>query len=173
MKKLVEKRNAQFCEAVNESVCWSARDPPSDSRDRLLARTSETVDPVSLLQNSGRKFTPVNTAWNGEISNDPSEIPSSEDRPSVTDIIEEIKNQNWYKGQITFRQETEEKAARPGLGSTLRFPPLHLTCGLRNSWNALIDDNHKWLVRFTTNILPLLPPSGGSECTSRRLTRHR
>lgn len=116
MKKLVEKRNAQFYQAVNELVYRSARDPPSDYRDRLLARTSETEDPVSLLQASGRKFTPVNTAWSGEFSNDPSEIPSSEDRPSVTEAIEEIKKQNWYKDQITFRQETEEKAARPGLG---------------------------------------------------------
>lgn len=124
MKKLVEKRNAQFCEAVNELVYWSATDPPSHSRGRLLVRTPEIKDPVSLLQASGRKFTPVNTTWSGEISNDPSEIPSSEDRPSVTEIIEEMKKQNWYKGQITFRQETEEKAARPGLGSTLRFPLL-------------------------------------------------
>ena len=116
MKKLVEKRNAQFHQAVNELVYRSARVPPSDTRDRLLARTSETEDPVSLLQASGRKFTPVNTAWSGQISNDPSEIPSSEDRPSVAETIEEMKKQNWYQGQITFRQETEEKVARSGLG---------------------------------------------------------
>lgn len=101
------------------------RDSPLDSsRNRLLARTSETEDPVSLLQTSGRRFVPVNTAWNSDISNDPSEVPSSEDRPSATEIIEEMQKHNWYKDQIVFRQETEEKAARSGVDSTFHFPRL-------------------------------------------------
>jgi len=66
----------------------------------------------------------VNTAWNSDISNDPSEVPSSEDRPCATEIIEEMQKHNWYKDQIVFRQETEEKATRPGVDSTFHFPRL-------------------------------------------------
>lgn len=94
------------------------------SRASLLARTSETEDPVSLLQASGRRFVPVNTAWNGGVSNDPQEVPSSEERPSATKIIEEMEKKSWYKDQILFRQETHEKPARPGVDSVARSPPL-------------------------------------------------
>jgi len=128
MKKLVEKRNAQFCDAVNELlrqfVNPSPLDPPQ--RNGLLVRTPKSKDPVSLLQESGRGFVPVNTAWNGDVSNDPSEIPSSEERLSATEVIEVIQKQNWYKDQIGFRQETEEKTARPGSGRLVRSPTLAL-----------------------------------------------
>ena len=81
-----------------------------------MAQTPKSIDPVSLLQESGRSFVPANTAWNGGAPNDPSEVPSSEDRLSAAEVIEEIQKQSWYKGQICFRQETEERTARPGLG---------------------------------------------------------
>lgn len=66
----------------------------------------------------------MNTTLNGDISNDPSKVPSSEDRLSATEIIEEMQKQSWYKDQIWFRQETEGKAALLGSELTFRFPPL-------------------------------------------------
>ncbi|KAF9792472.1 P-loop containing nucleoside triphosphate hydrolase protein [Thelephora terrestris] len=137
MKKLVEKRNAQFCDAVNE----------------LLAKTSEVEDPVSLLQVSGRRFAPVNTAWNGDTADDPSEVPSSNERPSATEIIDRIRTQDWYKDQILFRQETEKKAARQGtleitlsvaianaLSSSRQISSLY--CHQAEAINALTDGSH-------------------------------
>ena len=85
--------------------------------------TPKSQDPVALLQESGRRFVPVNTAWNGGVSDDPPEVPSSEDRSSATDIIEEMQKQSWYKDQICFRQGTESKAVTPGLGLAVRSPP--------------------------------------------------
>ena len=66
----------------------------------------------------------MNTAWNGDASNDPSEVPSSEDRLSAAQVIEEMQKQSWYKDQILFRQETEERTARPGLGRIVHSPTL-------------------------------------------------
>lgn len=63
----------------------------------------------------------MNTAWNGDLSNDPSQVPSSEERSSATEIIEEMQKQSWYKDQICFRQEAEEKAALLGLESVFCF----------------------------------------------------
>ena len=61
----------------------------------------------------------MNTAWNGDAANDPSEIPSSKERPGAAEIIDKMQTQSWYKGQICFKQETEEKAARRGMGLRL------------------------------------------------------
>jgi hypothetical protein len=66
----------------------------------------------------------VNTSWNSEVSNDPPEVPSSEDRRSTIEVIEEVQKQNWYKDQISFKQETEEKVARPGVDSSFHFSQL-------------------------------------------------
>lgn len=75
----------------------------------------------------------MNTAWNGGVANDPPEIPPSEERSCATEIIDQMQTQSWYKGQISFRQETEEKAARQGLSSyrnPLVLAPYDQTKGL-------------------------------------------
>jgi hypothetical protein len=126
MKKLVEKRNAQFCDAVNESVheICEAFSPSPTNRNRLLAKTPEGEDSISLLQASGRRFAPVNTAWNSDNTSDPSEVPSPEERPPAAEIIDLIQKQSWYQDQILFRQETEEKEVRQGIGPIINFPQL-------------------------------------------------
>jgi hypothetical protein len=126
-----------------------------------------------VLQAAGRKFIPVNTAWDDDVTNGPSVVPSSEERPSVTETIDEMQTQSWYKGQISFRQETEGKAAHPGLSFAPTSRCLHLTFGLRNSWDTAVCNNYERLIYFTTDIFSLLPPSRGNQCFGRWLTRHR
>jgi DEAD/DEAH box helicase domain-containing protein len=96
MKKLVESRNERFSLAVNE----------------LLQATPDTEDPVALLRAAGRDHIPVDPgsklAFPAAVP-EPHEIPSSETRPSIDNVIEEIQAQDWYRDQIVERRVFEQK----------------------------------------------------------------
>ncbi|KAI1787885.1 P-loop containing nucleoside triphosphate hydrolase protein [Ganoderma leucocontextum] len=100
-KKLVERRNDRFVEAVNE----------------LLKATPEGEDPVALLQSAARDHIPVHPGLkhpaavpsqaDGKGKN--RQVPEPEQRPSIEEVIEDIEQQEWYKEQIQYRRVFEPR----------------------------------------------------------------
>ncbi|KAF8556873.1 P-loop containing nucleoside triphosphate hydrolase protein [Imleria badia] len=100
-KKLIEHRDERFTRAVDE----------------LLAATPVGEDPVILLQAAANDHIPVNPKSNCPRAALPHEkltIPSPEERPSIDQVIQEIRDQEWYKGQIVDRRTFDAREARLG-----------------------------------------------------------
>jgi len=77
---------------------------------RLLAATPEGEDPVAILQAAARDHIPVNPkskslTW---------ALPSHDERPSIDEVIQEIQDQQWYRGQIADRRTFDAREAREG-----------------------------------------------------------
>ena len=85
---------------------------------RLLAATPEGEDPAALLQAAARDHIPVNPKSEGltEVvpSDDKLTIPDLEARPSIDEVIQEIRHQEWYKNQIVDRRTFDAREAREG-----------------------------------------------------------
>ncbi|KAF7311613.1 DEAD H helicase [Mycena kentingensis (nom. inval.)] len=96
MKKLIEKRNDRFQQAVNE----------------LLLATDAEEDPVELLKAAARDHIPVQPGSQSAFAAGP--IPDAESRPSVEEVLEDIKQQDWYLEQITERRTVEPKQVQTG-----------------------------------------------------------
>ncbi|KAJ7702373.1 hypothetical protein B0H17DRAFT_923441 [Mycena rosella] len=96
MKKLVEKRNQRFSEAVNE----------------LILATEAPEDPVLLLKAAAREHIPINpsdpTSWPAFA------IPEPINRPSIDDVLTEIMQQSWYSDQIVERRTVDAKVGAIG-----------------------------------------------------------
>ncbi|EJF65709.1 P-loop containing nucleoside triphosphate hydrolase protein [Dichomitus squalens LYAD-421 SS1] len=111
-KKLVERRNNRFVQAVNE----------------LLKATPESEDPVTLLQSAAREHIPVHPglkdsapgASQADVKVKYRQIPEPEHRPSIEEVIADVEQQDWYQEQIQYRRIFE---ARQGQLATLE-PPL-------------------------------------------------
>ncbi|KAH9030681.1 P-loop containing nucleoside triphosphate hydrolase protein [Lactarius pseudohatsudake] len=103
IKKLIEKRNAQFFGAIDE----------------LLQACPDAEDPVTLLVALARDHIPLTTTSTGDEV-EPQNIPDPENRRSIDGIVEEIYEQKWYQGQIKYRRTFD---AKPGSIGTVD-PPL-------------------------------------------------
>ncbi|KAI9064267.1 P-loop containing nucleoside triphosphate hydrolase protein [Trametes sanguinea] len=122
-KKLVERRNERFVEAVNE----------------LLRATPPDDDPTALLKAAARDHIPVHPAVIRPLttlSQSPDKgkykaVPEPDNRPAIEEVIEEIEGQDWYAEQIAYRRIFD---ARDGHIATLD-PPLSdsITQALRDS----------------------------------------
>ncbi|KAJ7043253.1 P-loop containing nucleoside triphosphate hydrolase protein [Mycena alexandri] len=96
MKKLIEKRNERFMQAVNE----------------LILATGADDDPVVLLKAAARGHVPI----------DPSKpatwpkfaIPEPKDRVSIDAVLADIVQQEWYSEQIVERRTIDAKAGQIG-----------------------------------------------------------
>ncbi|KAF8078143.1 P-loop containing nucleoside triphosphate hydrolase protein, partial [Lyophyllum atratum] len=91
VKKLVEKRNKRFQQAV----------------DDFLASTPVTDDPVNLLHIAAHAHVPVNPfdIPTSELSETKyTTIPDPSNRPTVESIIAELYEQIWYKNQVIDRR---------------------------------------------------------------------
>ncbi|THH10272.1 hypothetical protein EW145_g1433 [Phellinidium pouzarii] len=102
VKKLIEKRNERFEDAVAE----------------LLQVTPASEDPVQLVQSAARDHIPVNPNtikkddWSSSVRL--LKVPESSERDSISDIIEEIKLSEWYKDQIIDRRCFDAKEGQIG-----------------------------------------------------------
>ncbi|KAI8998791.1 DEAD/H helicase [Trametes punicea] len=111
-KKLVERRNERFVEAVNE----------------LLRATPVDDDPVALLQAAARDHIPAHPRLNrpltlasqSDVKGKNKAVPEPDRRPSIQEVIEDIEHQEWYMEQISYRRTFD---AREGQAATLD-PPL-------------------------------------------------
>ncbi|KAI0709033.1 P-loop containing nucleoside triphosphate hydrolase protein [Earliella scabrosa] len=114
-KKLVERRNERFVEAVNE----------------LLKATPDGEDPVTLLQAAARDHIPVHPgskqpapgASQADSKEKYREVPDSNKRPSIEEVICEIEQQDWYREQIVHKRVFEAKVGQPAVVN----PPLSAT----------------------------------------------
>ncbi|KAJ7090229.1 P-loop containing nucleoside triphosphate hydrolase protein [Mycena belliarum] len=115
MKKLIEKRNQRYTEAVNE----------------LILATDASEDAVALLKAAARDHIPINPL---EPSSWPAlTIPEPVDRSSISEIVTEIMRQSWYSDQIVARRTFDAKIGQIGtLNLTLSDPILQ---ALRKSRN--------------------------------------
>ncbi|KAG1882994.1 hypothetical protein F4604DRAFT_1953038 [Suillus subluteus] len=99
---LVDKRNQRFKDAVDE----------------LVRATPEAEVSMDLLQAAARDHIPVNPSAKKALPVNDSQnliIPEPKDRPSIDDILLEIRKQHWYKNQIADRRTFKEKVATEGL----------------------------------------------------------
>ncbi|KAI0336366.1 DEAD/H helicase [Cubamyces sp. BRFM 1775] len=110
-KKLVERRNERFVEAVNE----------------LLSATPVDEDPVNLLKAAARDHIPVHPGHghsriiaSQDTKGKHRAVPEPDSRPAIEEVIEEIERQDWYMEQITHRRISD---AKRGQTATLD-PPL-------------------------------------------------
>ncbi|KAI0797837.1 P-loop containing nucleoside triphosphate hydrolase protein [Abortiporus biennis] len=105
-KKLIEKRNSRFEEAVNE----------------LLSATSAEGDPVEMLQAAARDHIPINPNKSKGKGKQRAEqiVPDPEHRPAIDDVITEIQEEDWYAEQIIHRETFDAKS---GANASLD-PPL-------------------------------------------------
>ncbi|KAL6309039.1 P-loop containing nucleoside triphosphate hydrolase protein [Sparassis latifolia] len=108
-KKLIDKRNERFIQAVNE----------------LLEATSIHENPVALLQAAARDQIPVHPSSKSDPREPHGPVPEPEDRPEIASVLEEIQKQGWYKDQICDRRVFEEKEGQiavlePPLSDSIR-----------------------------------------------------
>ncbi|GLB35145.1 putative DNA replication factor CDT1 like [Lyophyllum shimeji] len=98
VKKLIEKRNKIFQQAV----------------DDFIVSIPVTDDPVNILQTAAQAHVPVkpnvSTVKSTEIKY--TTVPDPSDRPTVDAIIAELKEQSWYKNQIIDRRTFEAREAQ-------------------------------------------------------------
>ncbi|KAH9901228.1 DEAD/H helicase [Cubamyces lactineus] len=104
-KKLVERRNERFVEAVNE----------------LLSATPVDDDPVILLQAAARDHIPAHPGFgrsrvvaSQDTKGKNKAVPEPDSRPSIEDVIEEIERQEWYTEQIAHRRIADAKHGQTG-----------------------------------------------------------
>ncbi|KAL1683546.1 hypothetical protein EV122DRAFT_286287 [Schizophyllum commune] len=97
VKKLVEKRNERFVQAVND----------------LLKATQPPEDPVQLLQAAGRDHIPVHPGVGLEQAPVRDlHIPDAASRPSVDELLTEIEKEEWYKNQMVANKVFEPRKSR-------------------------------------------------------------
>ncbi|KAJ7286047.1 P-loop containing nucleoside triphosphate hydrolase protein [Mycena rebaudengoi] len=103
MKKLIEKRNQRFSQAVDE----------------LILATGPEDDPVALLQAAARDHIPVNPSQPQPKSWPTFLIPGPSERLSIDAVLEETTKQDWYSDQIADRRTVDAKVGQIG---TLEVP---------------------------------------------------
>jgi hypothetical protein len=82
-----------------------------DALIRLIEAFSDAEDLVTLLVASAREKIPLNTA--GRTA-DLSHIPDPENRRPIDEIVEELRQQEWYRNQIGYRRTFDVKAGSLG-----------------------------------------------------------
>ncbi|KDQ60612.1 hypothetical protein JAAARDRAFT_555490 [Jaapia argillacea MUCL 33604] len=130
VQKLIEKRNLRFSQAVNE----------------LLHATSDSNDPVALLQSAAHDHIPVNPSTPSRASpfsdvKGKVAVPESKDRATIEAIINEIQTQGWYKGQIVDHRVFDAKASLMGTLDTPLSP--RISQALKESRNITALYGHQ------------------------------
>lgn len=94
--------------------------------NRLLQAAVECAEtPEFLVQGAAREHIPVNPSTiktlAGTSQTRPIQhvVPSPEERPSISEIIEQLENVDWYKEQIVTRRTTEARALTLGICSEI------------------------------------------------------
>lgn len=115
-KETSRKKECAIC-GGRERVC----SPPSTlirlliSLWRLINATPSGEDPVQLLQAAARDHVPINPIAVDVLDEQgPQAVPSSNERASIDEIIEDIKLSNTYRDQIVDRRIFHAKEARLG-----------------------------------------------------------
>ncbi|KAG8763126.1 hypothetical protein FRC15_008152, partial [Serendipita sp. 397] len=113
LKKLIEERNIRFIQAVNELIeaC------PRDGAD----------GPVELVKQAARDHIPVKAK--GDVQQ--SLVMKNAERPPMTEIIEELRREDWYRDQIVEHRSLPRKD--PLIGELAVPLPENVVEGLHKS----------------------------------------
>jgi DEAD/DEAH box helicase domain-containing protein len=83
----------------------------------LAVATSE--DPVELVQAAARDHIPVDpkliAANSGTLPKNPKVVPKSEERPAISEVLDEIVQAEWYRNQIVHRESFDAKVGQQGV----------------------------------------------------------
>ncbi|KAL1758264.1 hypothetical protein FB107DRAFT_207459 [Schizophyllum commune] len=114
VKKLVEKRNERFVQAVNEYEPLHVFSIQKlTSMYSLLEATQPPEDSVQLLQAAGRDHIPVHPGVSSEQAPVRDlHIPDAASRPSIDELLTEIEKEEWYKSQIVANKVFEPRKSR-------------------------------------------------------------
>ncbi|EKM55638.1 uncharacterized protein PHACADRAFT_256401 [Phanerochaete carnosa HHB-10118-sp] len=103
---------------------------------RLIEATPEHEDPVTLLQAAAREYIPIDpnnrtTLASISSSQGPRAVPEPAHRPTIESVLEEVRKQEWYAGQIAYDRTVDAKSGRTAtLDEPLSEP---LSWGLRDA----------------------------------------
>ena len=81
------------------------------TKGRLLIACPPEEDPVDLVQQAAREHLPVLSQKREEVSS----IPTSSFRAPMTEIIEELKSEDWYRDQIVEHRSFDKKETQLGM----------------------------------------------------------
>jgi DEAD/DEAH box helicase domain-containing protein len=81
----------------------------------LLQACANGEDPVQLVQQAARDHIPVNPKDRKREDSPVKNIPDVSTRPSILEVIEEIKEQEWYHDQIVEQRSFEAHEAEFGV----------------------------------------------------------
>ncbi|KAI6019639.1 DEAD H helicase [Pisolithus orientalis] len=104
----------------------SAHDSPAQSSLLSLPPAMSTTQSKKLIESRDERFKLavnelLSTVPDGE---DPVEVPSPDNRPSVGEVIQEIQEQDWYTKQIMDRRTFPARTAREGFLSQPLSPSI-------------------------------------------------
>ncbi|KAG8908600.1 hypothetical protein FRB99_004888 [Tulasnella sp. 403] len=98
VKKLIERRNARFVQAVDELL--------------LACRNgTEPEDPISLVTRAAREHLPLDPSQTHNNSAHGT-IPGPSSRPSIDDILEQLEGADEYRDQIVHRRTFDAREAQ-------------------------------------------------------------
>ena len=87
---------------------------------RLIKATADDEEAITVLQTSGRDCVPVNPLSKSVESfadthgKEPTEVPSSAERPAIEEVLGDIQEELWYSSQIQYKREFDAREARLG-----------------------------------------------------------
>lgn len=116
VRQLIESRNVRFEQAVDEQDCPLLKYIGAlylTFFERLLMATPPAEDPITLLVAAATNFVPV--IQEPCLHDNLKTIPPPSERPSITQVISEIKTSNWYINQIVDQHTMEAKEAQTGI----------------------------------------------------------
>ena len=80
----------------------------------LLQACTNGEDPVGLVQQAARDHIPVNPKDKKREDSPVKNVPDVSTRPSILEVIEEIKKEDWYHDQIVEQRSFEAHEAELG-----------------------------------------------------------
>lgn len=93
---------------------------PLISLASLLKVTADDDEAIAVIQTSGRDCVPVDPlsrsveAFADTRGREPTEIPSSSERPAIEEVLEDIQEELWYNDQIKYRRDFDAREAQIG-----------------------------------------------------------
>ena len=129
--KLIESRNSACVAAVEQCVLviYHGIILAFIGHGRLLKVTANDDEAIEVIQTSGRDCVPVNPlskkveSFADTRGKEPSEVPSSSERPSIGIVLEDIQEELWYNDQIQYKRTFEARDAQPGESAHPKRPP--------------------------------------------------
>lgn len=120
VKNLIEQRNVSFVKAVDEQVIPLSNSYYHLTIVSLLQACTNGEDPVRLVQHAARDHIPVNPKDRKREDSPVKNVPDVSTRPSILEVIEEIKKEVWYHDQIVEQRSFEAHEAE--FGAPLTYP---------------------------------------------------